>query len=152
MPTRLAITLSTLCLLVACSGGEATSPAEVIPTSPSQSSYGDLRVHYNALPTLNLGESVAREYGVKREAGSALLVIALRNTRDGTEVPASGEVSATATDLSGKRQTIVMRPVATGEYTDHIGTFAVSERDTYRFEVNVRSEGRNETLRFQRNF
>lgn len=152
MHKRLVVALSILCLLAACSGGEAPRPAELIPPAPAHASFGDLRVHYNALPTLTLGEGVAREYGVKREDGSALLFIALRRGQDSTEVPADGKVSATVTDLSGKRQTVALRPVVTGEYTDHIGTFAVSERDSYRIDVNVRSDGRNETVRFQRNF
>ncbi len=152
MSLRLALTLSTLCLLTACSGGEAPRPAERIAPTPAHASFGDLRVHYNALPTLSLGDAVAREYGVEREDGSALLVIALRNAKDGAEVPVDGTVSATVTDLSGKQQTVTLRPATTGEYTDHIGTFRVSERDTYRINVSVNAQGRTESVRFQRSF
>ncbi len=152
MNKRLATVLLPLCLLAACSGGEAPRPAEFVAPAPAHSRFGDLRVHYNALPTLALSEAMAREYGVKRDAGSALVVIALRREQDGTEVPAQGEASVTVTDLSGKRQQVPLRPAITGEYIDHIGTFTVSSRDTYRFDVTVRWGERTETLRFQRNF
>ena len=63
-----------------------------------------LRARYNLLPTLALGEAVAREYGVERDAGSALLIVALRHPGDaGGETPADGEVTAEATDLAGRR-------------------------------------------------
>lgn len=139
-------------LLAACSAGEKPRAAEFVPPADSSIDFGDLRVHYNALPTLSLNEAVAREYGVTRDAGSALVVIALRRVANGQELDAEGEVSAEAYDLQGKRQHIGFSAVRTGEYTDHIGTFAISERDSYRFEVKVESAGRSQVVKFQRNF
>jgi hypothetical protein len=147
------IPLSILALLLAaCSAGEKARVAEFVPPADASVDFGDLRVHYNALPTLSLNEAVAREYGVTRDAGSALVVVALRRIANGEELGADGEVSAEAYDLQGKRQHIAFSAVRTGDYTDHIGTFAISERDSYRFEVKVESGGRKETVKFQRNF
>ena len=148
---RIPLLLSAL-LLAACSAGEKPRAAEFVPPADSSIDFGDLRVHYNALPTLSLNEAVAREYGVTRDAGSALVVIALRRVANGQELDAEGEVSAEAYDLQGKRQRIGFSAVRTGEYTDHIGTFAISERDSYRFEVKVESAGRSRIVKFQRNF
>lgn len=148
---RIPLLLSAL-LLAACSAGEKPRAAEFVPPADSSIDFGDLRVHYNALPTLSLNEAVAREYGVTRDAGSALVVIALRRVANGQELDAEGEVSAEAYDLQGKRQHIGFSAVRTGEYTDHIGTFAISERDSYRFEVKVESAGRSQVVKFQRNF
>jgi hypothetical protein len=139
-------------LLTACSAGEKPRVAEFVPPAESTVDSGDLRVHYNALPTLSLNDAVAREYGVTKDAGSAMVVIALRRLADGQELGAEGKVSAEAYDLQGKRQHIDFSAVKTGDYTDHIGTFAISERDTYRFEVKIESGGRQETFKFQRNF
>jgi hypothetical protein len=139
-------------LLAACSAGEKPRVAEFVPPADATVDFGDLRVHYNALPTLSLNEAVAREYGVSRDAKSALVVIALRQLANGQELGADGEVSAEAYDLQGKRQHIDFSAVKTGDYTDHIGTFAISERDSYRFEVKVESAGRKQTVKFQRNF
>ena len=148
---RIPLLLSAL-LLAACSAGEKPRAAEFVPPADSSIDFGDLRVHYNALPTLSLNEAVAREYGVTRDAGSALVVIALRRIANGQELGAEGEVSAEAYDLQGQRQHIGFSAVRTGEYTDHIGTFAISERDSYRFEVKVESAGRSQVVKFQRNF
>lgn len=148
---RIPLLILTL-LLAACSAGEKPRVAEFVPPADATVDFGDLRVHYNALPTLSLNEAVAREYGVTKDAGSAMVVIALRRIADGQELGAEGEVSAEAYDLQGQRQHIDFSAVKTGEYTDHIGTFAINARDSYRFEVRVESGGRKETVKFQRNF
>jgi hypothetical protein len=139
-------------LIAACSAGEKPRAAEFVPPAASSATFGDLRVHYNALPTLSLNDAVAREYGVSKDAGSAMLVIAIRRLENGEEVGAEGEASAEAFDLQGTRQHIDFSAVKTGEYTDHIGVFTIQARDSYRFEVTVKSNGRTEKVKFQRNF
>ncbi|MGH8061073.1 MAG: DUF4426 domain-containing protein [Pseudoxanthomonas sp.] len=148
---RIPLLILTL-LFAACSAGEKPRAAEFVPPADATVDFGGLRVHYNALPTLSLNEAVAREYGVARDAKSAMLVIALRRIANGEELGAEGEVSAEAYDLQGQRQHIDFSAVKTGEYTDHIGTFAIYARDSYRFEVKVESAGRSEVVKFQRNF
>ena len=139
-------------LLAACSAGEKPRAAEFVPPAESSIDFGDLRVRYNALPTLSLNDAVAREYGVTRDAGSAMVVIALRRIANGEELGAEGKVSAEAYDLQGQRQRIAFSAVKIGEYIDHIGTFAINARDSYRFEVKVEAAGRREVVKFQRNF
>lgn len=150
--TRLCALLAATLLMTACSGGEPPRAAEFVQASPAEADFGDLRVRYNAVPTLSLSESVARQYGVPRDAGTALVLVALRKVAGGEEVDAEGEVSVTAHDLSGTRQALTLRKVDAGGYIDHIGTARISPRDSYRFEVVVKSGGRTETVKFQRNF
>ena len=138
--------------LAACSAGEAPRAAEFVQPVQAQQDFGSLRVHFNALPTLSLSEAVAREYQVQREAGTALVVIALRRVAGGEESVAEGEVEGEVRDLSGKRQALAFRAVRTGDYVDHIGTLKVGARDTYRFDLTVHADGRSEKLQFQRNF
>jgi hypothetical protein len=144
--------LLAVAVLSACSGGEAPRAAEFVQATPAEADFGDLRVRYNALPTLALSEAVAKEYGVQRDAGTALVLVALRTVAGGEEVDADGEVSVTAHDLSGARQALTLRKIDAGGYMDHIGTARISPRNSYRFEVVVTSGGRSETVKFQRNF
>ena len=148
--TLLAVVL--LSLLSACSGGEPPRAAECVQAAPAEADFGTLRVRYNALPTLALSEAVARQYGVPRDAGTALVLVALRTVNGSEEMDADGEVSVTAHDLSGARQAITLRKVDAGGYADHIGTARISPRNSYRFEVVVTSGSRTETVKFQRNF
>ncbi|MGH8026953.1 MAG: DUF4426 domain-containing protein [Pseudoxanthomonas sp.] len=139
-------------LVAACSPAEKPRAAEFVPPAVSSEDFGDLRVHYNALPTLSLNDAVAHEYGVDKDAGSAMLVVALRRLQNGEETNAEGAVSAEAIDLQGARQHIEFSAVKTGQYTDHIGVFTIHARDSYRFEVTVKADGRTENVKFQRNF
>ncbi len=139
-------------LLAACTDGEKPRAADFVPPAESQTDIGDLRVRYNALPTLSLNDAVARQYGVPKDQGSGLVLVALRRVVGGEELAVKGEVSAEAFDLQGTRQGIDFSAVQIGEYTDHIGVFAVSARDTYRFQITVKADGRTQTVKFQRNF
>lgn len=144
--------LLTALLFAGCTANETPQLANFVPPAPAKSEFGDLRVHYNALPTLTLSEEAAREYGVQRDASQALVVIAVRRAANDDEVMAEAEVSVTASDLSGKRQQIALHPVRTGDYTDHVGTARVSPHDTLRFDVTVKTDGQPHELQFQRNF
>ncbi len=141
-----------MALLGGCSGSETPRPATVLAAEPSHSDFGALRVHYNVLPTLAMNPAVARSYGVPRDAGQALLVVALRELRQGAELPADGAVTATAVDLSGRRQQIVLRTVRTGGYADHVGLVRISRHDTLRFDLQVQSANGGGSVKFQRNF
>jgi hypothetical protein len=138
--------------LAACTG-PAPEPARFVPPPRSTTELQGLRARYNLLPTLALGEAVAREYGVERSADKALLVVALRRAgADGGEATAEAEVSAEAVDLAGRRQAVAMRRVATGDYIDHVGVVDVGAHDTVRVHVGVVADGRRQEFDFQRSF
>ncbi|MCR6687480.1 DUF4426 domain-containing protein [Pseudoxanthomonas sp.] len=141
--------------LAACGGGQAPVAAQFVPPAPAVADLqGPLRAHYNLLPTLALSEAVARQYGIERSAGQALLVVALRRpgATPGDEIPAEGQVQARARNLAGQQQEVALRAVGTGDYIDHIGTVAIGTRDMVRIEVSVDAGGRRQQFDFQRNF
>ena len=58
--------LSSALLLASCTSGEKPRAADVVAPSPAYQDFGDLRVHFNAIPTLAVGEATARELGIER--------------------------------------------------------------------------------------
>ncbi|MFC3657377.1 DUF4426 domain-containing protein [Xanthomonas hyacinthi] len=149
---RLPVAVLLCFALAACSAQETPSPAAPMAPAAVQADFGALRVHYNALPTLAISDAAARRYGIARDAETALVVIALRRVQDGEELPASGQVSAVAADLSGRRQPIVLRDAVTDAYTDYVGTVRISAHDQLNFQVDVRGADGAGTLRFARTF
>lgn len=139
-------------LLAACSAGE--TPRQVQPVAPAEAmqDFGALRVRYNALPTLALHPTAAQAYGIERGAGRALVIVALRRVAGDEELPMQGDVSGSASDLSGRRQPIAFRAVRTGEYVDQIGVVDIGAHDTLRVELDIRSAAGGGTLRFERTF
>lgn len=140
-------------LLTGCGGPAPVAVQPVPPQVGSVALEGALRAHYNLLPTLALGEAVAREYGVERRDDTALLVVALRRAgNDGEEAVAEGDVTAVVTDLSGRRQAVSLRQVATGDYIDHVGIVKTGPHDSLRVQVTAEVDGRRQPFEFQRNF
>ena len=144
--------MTAMLLLASCTSGERPRAAEVIAPAPAYEDFGDLRVHYNVMPTLAMNESMAREVGIERDDGRAMIMVALRKLANGEELAVEGEVKAVAVDLQGLRQPISFTAVRTGEYTDYIGSFRIVERDSYRFDITVKAGGRSGEVKFQRNF
>ncbi len=137
--------------LAACGGQPAPPPAEAQP--PAELRTGDVTVRATTLPTLQLNDAMARAYGVQREAGSVLLVVGLRRGPQSSEASVPGTVSASASDLLGKRQQITLRAVDSGGYVDHVGVVRVSMPDTLRFRVEARPQAASPaTLEFHRDF
>lgn len=138
--------------LPACSGQPPPQAATRAQAAPAHADLGALRVHYNLFPTLAMNEAVARSYEIKREADRALLVVALRERSDNQELPAEGDVIATATDLSGRRQHVALRAVRTGPYTDLIGLLEARPHDQLRVELQVRATAGQGKVGFERIF
>ena len=114
---------------------------------------GDIVVRANALPTADLNDAVARQYGIERDDGSVMLLVGVRRDGDGGETALTARVTAVAIDLLGKRQELAMREVRSGEFIDYAGTARVIAPDTLRFDVEVVPEGGTAMeLRFNRDF
>lgn len=116
---------------------------------------GDLTLHYSTMPTLQLQPEVARQYGLTRSAGRALLNVALRRrlTAGGDEAVAA-TVTASATNLAGQRQDLRMREVREGDAIYYLAEARVSDGETLRFEVSAVVDGapRPLAVRFQQDF
>ncbi|HZV22831.1 MAG TPA: DUF4426 domain-containing protein [Luteimonas sp.] len=133
-------------------GGSAPRPAEAAPP-PAELVDGDLRIRASAVPSMQLPESVAREYGIQRGEHRVLLLVALRRDTNGDEATLPGSVQAQATDLQGRTQPIALREVRTGELVDHVGIVEVSPPETLRFEIRAIPAGESpRSLQFVREF
>lgn len=114
---------------------------------------GDIVVRANALPTADLNDAVARQYGIERDDDAVMLLIGVRRDGDGGETALPARVTAVASDLLGKRQQLEMREVRSGAFIDYVGTARVIAPDTLHFDIRVVPEGgKSMELRFNRDF
>lgn len=140
--------------LAACGGA---SPPEGHATRAREEAVvrsGGVTVRASVVPTMAMGETVAREYDVERHPRSLLLMVGVRrgaDARQETAVPAT--VIANAIDLRGVRQAIPLREVAVGELTDHVGVVRMTPPETLRFHIEVQAgDDRPVILQFSRDF
>lgn len=119
---------------------------------PATLQSGDVTIRASTVPTLQLGAAAADQYGIERDAGTILLLVGVRRgAAEHTSLPA--RVTASATDLLGRRQAIVLREVRSGGFIDYAGTATLSPPETLRFDVVVDRDGAaRESLRFSRDF
>ena len=108
---------------------------------------GELRVHFNALPTTELTPDIARQYGVTRSSNRALVNVSIRRGEQGADEPVAAEVTVSATNLAGQRQDVRMREVRDGDALYYLGEARVAGQDTLTFDLSVRVEGEAEPMR-----
>lgn len=149
------VRLSAILLLAALAGcgGPAPQAAQFVPPEPGVAELeGPLLARYTLVPTLALDAAMARRYGIAREEGSAMLLVALRRPGPDGEEAAEGQVQARVRDLSGRVQEVALRRIDSDGYHDHVGVVAVAPRDELRVEVQVQADGRRQRFGFQRRF
>ena len=158
---RLVFATLSLCVLAACTGQDA--PPVTATASPSASAgsehgeaivrVGDVAIRASAVQTSQLGEGIARQYGIARAPNTVLLLVTVRRGDDASATAMPATVKATATDLRGGRQELAMRELRSGDLLDHAGIATTTLPDTLRFDVTVAgADGRTSTLQFSRDF
>lgn len=167
MPSRIAVAVvaAVALALSACSreaptptSSDTSAPADAGASQEAVSQAGDATVRASAVQTSTLPPQVAAEYGIVRDHRSVLLLVAVRRGPAGQEVAAPARITATVTDLRGRRQPVTMREMRTkGPGTevllDYIGTVEVSPPDTLRFDLTVALDGgATSTMQFTRDF
>ena len=167
MTRRIAIAaVATVAMTLSACSREAPAPTSANTPAPAATSgsqeavsqAGDATIRASAVQTSTLPPQVAAEYGIARDDRSVLLLVAVRRGPAGQEAAVPARITATVTDLRGRRQAIAMREMRTkGPGTevllDYIGTVELSPPDTLRFDLTVALDGgATSTLQFARDF
>ena len=140
--------------LAACSG-DGGRPAPATPSTQQEavSRIGDVTVRASVVPTMALGEAVAREYGIHRDDRQLMLLVAVRQGPEAQERALPARITATVTDLRGRAHAVELRELRTGDLLDYVGTVEVDLPDTLRFDLTiVREGGATSTMQFSREF
>jgi hypothetical protein len=150
---RCLITASLVLALGACSE-QLPPPATPMPApQEAVSRIGDVTVRASVVPTQSLSDEIARQYGLSRSPDTVMLLVGVRQGPEAQEVALPATVTATATDLTGRRHDIALRELRSGELLDYVGTLKISPPDTLRFDVVVvRAGGAQSQMQFTRDF
>lgn len=152
---RLLLAACLLPALAACGGAgtpDTPSTSQQTQSAEAEATVGNTTVHVTAVPTSQLAESVARQYGIERGPKRVLLLVNLRDLGAG---PAP-TITATVTDLQEHTTPVALREVhvvqADTPTIDYVGTVDASPPDTLRFHVTVKRDGATASVELSRDF
>ena len=116
--------------------------------------FGDFVIHYNAISTNRLVDSMARQYHIERSSKRGLLNIAVEHRHDGTASMVGAQISADVSDLTGHHAPISMRETSEGGDIDYLGEFPLSGSGAYIFTVKVTPQGNSQpfVVRFNQDY
>lgn len=104
--------------------------------------FGDLEVHYNAMPSTELSPEVAKNYRIDRSPTRGILTIAvLRKNAMGVAQPVAARLDAYLVNLNNQLGSIDMREVREGGAIYYLGEFRVVPPNTLKFTVGVEVNG-----------
>jgi Domain of unknown function (DUF4426) len=127
-----------------------------IAASADQSAkFGDVEVHYNAMPTSDLLPEVAKAYAIERSKTRGLLTVSvLKKNRLGVAEPIMAKIKASAVNQYAQLIPIDMREIKEGSAIYYLGVFRVAPPDTYVFSLEIMPAGKSKPLKteFRRQF
>jgi hypothetical protein len=145
-------------LLAGC-GGSAPPPATADARGGASRQgdvverIGDVEIRASVVQTSALPDSVARQYGIERDAKTLLLLVAVRQGPLASAIALPARVTAKVTDLRGGQQEIPMRELRAGTLVDSVGTTRTTLPDTLRFDLTVAVDAMAPVrMRFEREF
>lgn len=107
---------------------------------------GPWDVHYILMPTTMLDAEIARQYQLNRSRNYQLLNISVL-TRD-SQQPQQVEISGTAVNLAGQRQTLAFRPIKESNALYYLAGVEVRSEQKMTIEVSIRQGDTQQTLKF----
>lgn len=142
-----------LAMLAGC-GGDAPKAARQIETPQEAiSQVGDVTIRANLVPTANLAEPMAKQYGIARDEDTVLLLVSVRRGPEGADTAIPASIEGSVANLHGQRSDLTLREIRSGDYVDYVATTEVSAPDTLTFDLKVvREGGATSNMRFSRDF
>jgi len=129
-----------LLALSGCSPPPSTTSgaAPAISAPDSFRDFGDYVVHFNAINTDQLTPEIARQYGIVRSSNRAMLNVSVLRKDAGTAgVPVTGNVAASAANLTGQTRELTFREIREEAAVYYIAEFAIANEETLTFAIDV---------------
>lgn len=140
---------------LAASIGFALALVPFAARSQYEQTFGDMTVHYSALPTARLLPAMAKSYGITQSRSRGLVNVAIeQKAADGKTTPVRAAVAGKATSLGGGSASLRFRELVEDGTVSYISEFPLSAPDTYTFTIAITPEGAAPayTLRFNQDF
>lgn len=125
LPTLIATTVA--CLLIALPLSAFAQQSEV---------FDEYEIHYNAIPTGLLNDTIAQQYGIVRSRARGMLMITI--LRDGE--PVRGRVRTFAIDDDEQVMEVPMREIRSESWVSYVGVLKIQAGQPVNFSIEARPE------------
>lgn len=108
---------------------------------------GDWDVHYMVLNTTFLTPEVARQYGIVRSKFNALVNISVLDSQ--TQAAQIVSLTGNARNLLDTVKPLTFKRVKEGDAIYYLAPLSFTDRETFRFTINIQLGNATQTLKFQ---
>ncbi|TEW54572.1 DUF4426 domain-containing protein [Psychromonas sp. RZ22] len=113
--------------------------------------FANLEVHYIALPSTFIQPDVAQKNNIKRSKYNGLLNLAiLDNNQDKKAVTAI--ITGTGRNLLGQTHQLKFTEIKEGKAIYYIAEYPFTNEEIVNFDINIKTEKKSNTLKFQHKF
>lgn len=123
-----------------------------LPASAEQfQEFGNLQVHYIALPSTFLTPDIAQHYGIKRSKYTGVINITVLDKAAKLKAVAA-DLSGSGDNLIGQSQRLEFKTITEGDAIYYIATYPFSNEEIVNFNVKINSQNKTNMLKFQHKF
>lgn len=106
---------------------------------------GDYQIHYSAVSTSFLPQSVAEAHGIQRSPAMALLNVSVLEETDGELRPVNVSVRGSVGEVQGSEQeSLSFRTLRSGDTQSQIAVFRIRDDEPMQFALEVRYDRNRE--------
>ncbi|WP_160063976.1 DUF4426 domain-containing protein [Psychromonas sp. L1A2] len=113
--------------------------------------FGNLEVHYIAIPSTFIQPEVATQYKIIRSKNNGLLNISILDTKQNNQAVAA-TLQGTGKNLIGQTQQLTFTQIKEGKAIYYIAEYPFTNEEIVNFEINLKTEKASNTLKFQHKF
>jgi hypothetical protein len=117
----------------------ADEPTAAAAPDERYEDFGSHVLYFNAQPTADLQPEIAKQYGIVRSKKRAMLNVSIVKKLPGsTGQPVPGEVTVTASNLTGQLKNVTLREIKDGGAVYYIADLPVANGETLKFDIEAR--------------
>ena len=120
-------------------------------TAEQFKNFGNLEVHYIAIPSTFIQPEVATQYKIIRSKNNGLLNISILDTKQNNQAVAA-TLQGTGKNLIGQTQQLTFTQIKEGKAIYYIAEYPFTNEEIVNFEINLKTEKASNTLKFQHKF
>ncbi|PKF63094.1 DUF4426 domain-containing protein [Psychromonas sp. psych-6C06] len=123
-----------------------------LPTMAEQKQdFGNLEVHYIALPSTFIEPYIASQYNLKRSKYTGLVNISVLD-KNQQSMPIEADLVGSGRNLIGQTEQLQFKKIKEGKSIYYIATYPFTNEEIVKFDVQIKAQDKTHRLKFQHKF